>query len=383
MKFFQLSDLHIGKQLHHYSLLEEQRELLQQVVWHVRKEEPDVLLIAGDIYDTSVPSSEAIGVFDQFLSELDALEQKLTVCVIAGNHDSGRRLDYASRILKKHAIHIVGMPPVKPEEFICTVTLEDAFGEVIFYLLPFVKPAFVKKIFPEETLSYSDAVKRLLEREVIDETKRNILVSHQFYAGRQEIPSVSESEVHIAGGIDSVEINVLKPFDYAALGHIHRAQRIGEEKNWYCGTIFPYSVSEGEDEKFITMVELNEKGVPPIKKKLSLQQTRRVRKLRGTLEEVMGVEENICYDYASITLTDEVEICQPRERLEEKYKHILEIKIDNARTRKLLELGDIEVEKLTPYEAFCDFFYELNGRTMTEEEDILLKEILQEGGDIE
>lgn len=383
MIFFQLSDLHIGKQLHHFSLLEEQRELLHQVVLHVQREQPDVLLVAGDVYDTSVPSAEAVAVFDQFLSELDALEQKLTVCVIAGNHDSGRRLDYASRILKKHAIHIIGMPPMEPEESVYTVTMEDEFGEIVFYLLPFVKPVFVKKIFPEETLSYSEAVRRLLKREEMDETKRNILVSHQFYAGSQGMPAVSESEVHTAGGIDNVEINVLEPFDYAALGHIHRAQKIGEEKSWYCGTIFPYSISEGEDEKFITMVELKEKGSPPVKKRLPLQLPRKVRRIRGTLEEVMEAEEKVSHDYVSITLTDEVEAYRPRELLEEKYDHILEIKIDNARTRKLLELGDMETEELTPYEAFCDFFHELNGRNMTEEEDALLKEILQEGGDME
>ena len=223
MRFFQLSDLHIGKQLHHFSLLEEQRELLHQVVMHVQREQPDVIVIAGDVYDTSVPSADAIAVFDQFLSELDALEQKLTVCVTAGNHDSGRRLDYASQILKKHAIHIVGMPPMTAEESVYTVTMEDEFGEIVFYLLPFVKPAFVKKLFPEETLSYSETVRRLLEREVLEETKRNILVSHQFYAGSQGMPAVSESEVHTASGIDNVEIDVLKSFDYAALGHIHRA----------------------------------------------------------------------------------------------------------------------------------------------------------------
>lgn len=383
MIFFQLSDLHIGKQLHHFSLLEEQKELLHQVVLHVQREQPDVLLVAGDVYDTSVPSAEAVAVFDQFLSELDALAQDLTVCIIAGNHDSGRRLDYASQILKKHAIHIVGMPPMKPEEYIQSVTMEDEFGEVVFYLLPFVKPAFVKKLFPEETLSYTETVTRLLEREKIDKTKRNILVSHQFYAGGREVPVISESEVHAAGGIDNVEIGVLKQFDYAALGHIHRAQKIGEEKNWYCGTIFPYSVNEGENEKFVTMVELKGKGNPPEKKKLPLHLPRKVRKIRGTLEEVMSAEEEICHDYVSITLTDEVETCRPREILEEKYDHILEIRIDNARTRKLLELGEAETENLAPYEAFCEFFYELNGRNMTEEEDALLKEILQEGGDME
>lgn len=384
MRFIHLSDLHIGKQLHHYSLLEEQRELLGQIVNHVEKERADAVVIAGDVYDTAVPSAEAIMVFDEFLSALDALEQTLTICIIAGNHDSAKRLDYASQILAKHAIYIVGMPPVTAEEGIKKIYMDDEHGEVVFYLLPFVKPGYLKKIFPDETLSFSDAVKRLLEREEIDETKRNVLVSHQFYAGGRVSPVTSDSEVHNAGGIDNVDVGVLDAFDYAALGHIHRAQKVGDEKNRYSGTFFPYSVSEADERKFVTMVELGAKGEIPQITELPLELPRQVRRLRGTIEEVLALaNDTICEDYVSITLTDEVETVHPREILEEKYDHILEIRIDNARTRKLLELGDREMENLAPYEAFCNFFAELNGREMTEAEEALLKEVLQEGGDME
>ncbi len=384
MKFIHLSDLHIGKQLHHYSLLEEQRELLNQVVVYVKKEQVDAVVIAGDVYDTTVPAAEAISVFDEFVSALDELEQQLTICIIAGNHDSAKRLDYASSILAKHDIHIVGMPPVIANEGIRKVFMTDECGEVIFYLLPFVKPGYLKKLFPEEGLSFSDAVKHLLEHEKIDETKRNVLVSHQFYAGGGESPVTSDSEVHVVGGIDNVDVSVLEAFDYAALGHIHRGQRIGAEKNRYAGTIFPYSVSEADEEKYVTMVELKEKGTEPKITSLPLNLPRKVRKLRGTIAEVLALAgDEVCHDYVSITLTDEVEATHPREILEEKYDRILEIRIDNARTRKLLELGDIEMENLAPYEAFCNFFAELNGRKMTEAEDTLLKEVLQEGGDME
>lgn len=384
MRFIHLSDLHIGKQLHHYSLLEEQKELLGQIITYVKKEKPDAILIAGDIYDTTVPSAEAIAVFDDFLAELDALEQELSICIIAGNHDSAKRLDYASRILAKHAIHIVGMPPVTADAGIKKVSMTDAHGEVVFYLLPFVKPGYLKKLFPEEALSFSDAVKHLMERETMDETKRNVLVSHQFYAGGGVSPVTSDSEVHVVGGIDNVDISVLEAFDYAALGHIHRGQKIGAEKNRYPGTIFPYSVSEADEPKYVTMVELGTKGEAPEIIKLPLDLPRQVRRLRGTMEEVLSLAgDAICHDYVSITLTDEVEANHPREILEEKYDHILEIRIDNARTRKLIELGDIEMENLAPYEAFCNFFVELNGREMTEAEDALLKEVLQEGGDME
>lgn len=384
MRFIHLSDLHIGKQLHHYSLIEEQRALLHQIVEHVKKERPDAVLIAGDVYDTAVPSAEAIAVFDDFLTELDGLEQELTICVIAGNHDSARRLDYASQILAKHRIHIAGFPPMQEEEHISTVSLTDAYGEVVIYLLPFVKPGYLKKLFPEESLSFSDAVKRLLEREEINESKRNVLVSHQFYAGGGQTPVTSESETHMVGGIDNVDVGVLEAFDYAALGHIHKTQQILAPKNRYCGTMFPYSISEGETAKSVTLVELGAKGEEPKIKELPLVLPRQVRKLRGTMDEVLALAgEGMCTDYVSITLTDEVEAYHPRENLEEKYDHILEIRIDNARTRKLLELGEIETENLEPYEAFCNFFLELNGREMTEAEEKLLKEVLQEGGDLE
>ena len=384
MKFIHLSDLHIGKQLHHYSLIEEQRELLGQIVSMVKKEQPDALVIAGDVYDTTVPSAEAITVFDEFLSELDAIERKLVICIISGNHDSAKRLDYASRILAKHDIHIVGMPPSADEEGMKKVCFKDAHGEVIFYLLPFVKPAYVKRLFPDESLSFSDAVRRLIERETVDESKRNVLVSHQFYAGGGMTPVTADSEVHVVGGIDNVDVGVLVPFDYAALGHIHRAQKIGAEKNRYAGTIFPYSVSEADEDKFVTMVELGAKGTEPQITGLRLELPRKVRRLRGTMEEVLALAGGeVCRDYVSITLTDDVETNHPREILEEKYERILEIRIDNARTRKLLELGEVEMENLAPYEAFCHFFAELNGREMTEAEDALLKVVLQEGGDLE
>jgi len=384
MRFIHLSDLHIGKQLYHYSLLEEQRILLGQVVDYIKKEKPDALVIAGDIYDIAVPSAEAIAVFDEFLTELDRLEQSLTICIIAGNHDSARRLDYASHILAKHDIYIVGMPPLMVEDGMKTVGLQDEYGEVMFYLLPFVKPGYLKKLFPEENLTFSDAVGCLLARETFDFTKRNVLVSHQFFAGGGSSPEISDSEVHTVGGIDNVNVDVLEPFDYAALGHLHRAQQIGKEKNYYCGTIFPYSVSEADEEKFVTLVELREKGAAPHITKLPLELPRKVRKLRGTMDELLAqAKGTVCHDYISITLTDEVEASHPRERLEECYDHILEIKIDNTRTRKLLELGEIETENLAPYEAFCRFFFELNGREVTEAEDTLLKEVLQEGGDLE
>lgn len=379
MKFFHLSDLHIGKQLYHYNMLEEQREILKQIVKLAEQEHPQAVLIAGDIYDTPMPSAEAVSVLDAFLTELSEIDEAPAICIIAGNHDSARRIDFASSILAKHQVYIAGMPPTGQEQFLKKVTLWDRYGRVNIYLLPFVRPGYVKSLFPEENLSYDEAVKRLLAREKIEESERNIIVSHQFYTSSGSEPKTSESESHLVGGIENVDAAVLSVFDYAALGHIHRAQCIGREVQRYCGTPLQYSVSEAGDEKTVTMVELGEKGSAPVMTGLALSPVRRVRKLTGTLEEILNVatEEN-CHDFISITLTDEIEAYRPKEQLEEVYDHILEIKIDNARTRKLLELTEEEIEDLNPYEAFCAFFREMNGRELTEEEGMLLLTVMNE-----
>lgn len=379
MKFFHLSDLHIGKQLHRYHMAADQRDILDKIVELVKKEQPDAVILAGDIYDSPVPSAEAVSVFDRFLTMLDEQTPQPSVLLIAGNHDSAKRLDFASSILAKHRVHIAGMPPVREEESLRKVTLLDPYGEVDFYLLPFVKPAYVRSLFPGEELTYDLAVRRLLERENIDSARRNVLVSHQFYTAGGSEPSVSDSEVRLVGGIENVDISAIALFDYAALGHIHRAQKIGKETFRYCGTPLAYSVSEAEDEKSVTVVELLEKGRAPVIRALPLAPLRRVRKLTGTLEEILNeTPEEYRHDYVSITLTDELEAYQPKERLEEQFDHILEIRVDNARTRKILSFAE-EGESLEPYAAFCRFFAEMNGRDLTEQEKKVLGEVISAG----
>lgn len=379
MKFFHISDLHIGKQLHHYNMLEEQRDILQQIVNLVEREKPDALLIAGDIYDVPVPSAEAVSVLDGFLSSLHALKNAPVICMIAGNHDSAKRIDFASSILEKHQVHIAGMPPTQPEHSIKKVEVNDAFGKVNIYLLPFVKPGYVRNIFEEEITSYDMAVRKLIAREEINEKERNILVSHQFYTAGGKEPEISDSEVHMVGGIENIDASILDVFEYAALGHIHRKQKMGREENRYCGTPLQYSVSEAGDEKSVTMVELCEKGKTPIITELPLIPKRKVRKMVGELAHIMAeaTEENR-HDFVSITLTDEVEAYHPKELLEECYDHILEIKIDNARTRHILEFDEEELQSLEPLEAFSTFFTEMNGREMIEEEKAFMQEVVNQ-----
>ena len=377
MKFFHLSDLHIGKQLHHYNLCGEQRRILSQIVELAERERPDAVVIAGDIYDVSVPSAEAVSVFDHFLTELCAIEPQIPVLFIAGNHDSAKRIDFARDILARSRLYIAGMPPVTEEEHIKKVTLSDEFGEVDFYLLPFVKPGYVRAVFEEEITSYDMAVRKLIEREEIDRSKRNVIVSHQFYTASGKEPEITDSETHLVGGIENVDIAALDMFEYAALGHIHRAQKVGRETARYSGTPLPYSVSESDDDKCITVVELKEKGSEPQITKLPLEPVHHVRKLVGTLEEVLQKTE-WSEDYVSITLTDEIEAFRPKERLEEVFSRILEIRIDNSRTRKLLDIQTEEVEAENPFEAFEHFFSEMNGRAMSEEERALMTDVFEQ-----
>lgn len=378
MKFFHISDLHIGKQLHHYSMIAEQRDILQQIIGLAEKEKPDAVLIAGDIYDTSVPSAEAVSVFDEFLTGLNELSHQLVICAIAGNHDSAKRVEFAGDILAKNRVHIAGMPPIGEEEFMKKVSLRDAFGKVNIYLLPFVKPGYVRHMFEEEITSYDMAVKKLLERENIDLEERNIIVTHQFYTAGEWEPERSDSEVRLVGGIENVDASVLAPFEYAALGHIHRKQKMGREENRYCGSPLQYSVSEAKDEKTVTMVTLEEKECKPLITELPLHPLRKVQKLVGNIDDIIkkAEEEGLCQDFVSITLTDEVETGNPKEQLDQYFDHILEIRIDNSRTRNILSFSESNVQNLEPFEAFELFFLEMNGRPMTEEEYKVMETII-------
>lgn len=381
MKFFHLSDLHIGKQLHHYNLKEDQQVILKQVVEYARKIHPDAIVIAGDIYDKSVPSAEAVTVFDQFLTELSELTPAIPVLIISGNHDSSERLEYAANILKKQHIYVAGSVPETPEEHVQKITMKDAYGEVDFYLLPFMKPGYVRKVFEEDVPeTYSDAVKRILEREQIDyKTRRNVLVSHQFYTGKGEVrPETCDSEVFSVGGIDNVDIDAVKNFDYVALGHLHGAQTVGKRTIRYPGTLLKYSVSECNQEKTLTMVTLGKKEEEVQIECLSLHPIRNVRKKKGRLEELLqDVKEEEKDDYISITLTDEVDPYKPKEQLERVFSRILEIRVDNQRTRSKLSEMDEELVMKDPFSAFSDFYKEMQGKAMDEEEEKIMTEIFE------
>ena len=387
MKFFHLSDLHIGKQLHRYNLKEDQQVILKEVITYAKELRPDAIVIAGDIYDKSVPSAEAVNVFDEFLTDLSEITPEIPILIISGNHDSPDRLKYASEILKRHHIYLAGNVPERPEEHIEKVTLHDAYGEVNFYLLPFMKPAYVKNIFVDGTPeTYSDAVKEIIKREKIDyKDKRNVLVSHQFYVGEKaESPETCDSEVFSVGGIDNVDIGSVKEFDYVALGHLHGAQCIGKPEIRYCGTLLKYSVSESTQNKSLTVVTLKAKGEKPEIENYPLHPLRDVRKKKGTLEEIIKeAQETEKDDYISITLTDEIDPYKPKEQLERIFSHILEIRVDNQRTRTKLKEMDEELVMKDPFTSFAEFYKEMQGREMNGEEETIMKEIFDKAKGVE
>lgn len=387
MKFFHLSDLHIGKQLHRYNLKEDQQVILKEVITYAKELRPDAIVIAGDIYDKSVPSAEAVNVFDEFLTDLSEITPEIPILIISGNHDSPDRLKYASEILKRHHIYLASNVPERPEEHIEKVTLHDAYGEVDFYLLPFMKPAYVKNIFVDGTPeTYSDAVKEIIKREKIDyKDKRNVLVSHQFYVGEKaESPETCDSEVFSVGGIDNVDIGSVKEFDYVALGHLHGAQCIGKPEIRYCGTLLKYSVSESTQNKSLTVVTLKAKGEKPEIENYPLHPLRDVRKKKGTLDEIIKeAQETEKDDYISITLTDEIDPYKPKEQLERIFSHILEIRVDNQRTRTKLKEMDEELVMKDPFTSFAEFYKEMQGREMNGEEETIMKEIFDKAKGVE
>lgn len=377
MRFFHLSDLHIGKQLHHYSLKEDQEHILGEIIEYAGKLHPDAVVIAGDIYDKPVPSAEAVTLFDDFLTRLAKIRPQIPVMIISGNHDSADRLRYAAGILKEEKIYLAGSVSQKEEEHIEKVALKDEWGEVNFFLLPFLKPAYVRRLFeenPPET--YSDAVNRLIKRENINfKDERNVLISHQFYMGSY-LPETCDSETISIGGLDQIDITGVEPFDYVALGHLHGKQKVKDEHIRYCGTPLKYSVSEASHTKALTVVTLGEKGKSVKIEEYPLHPLRDVRKITGKLKEILK-EERSPEDYVSITLTDETDPYHPKEQLETVFSKILEVRIDNTRTRtKWMEAEELVLK--TPEENFADFFEKMQGRTMDPEEETLILQILEE-----
>ena len=371
MKLIHLSDLHLGKRLNEFSLGEDQEYILNQILQIVEAEQPDAVVIAGDVYDKAIPSVEAVSLFDEFLVRLAALHTH--IFVISGNHDSPERIAFGSRLLEETGIHLSPVYGGSVE----SVTLEDAFGPVDFYLLPFVKPIHVRRFFPEDpTDTYTQALSTAVGHMNLDEHRRNVLVTHQFVTGA----SRSDSEEISVGGADNVDSAVFDAFDYVALGHIHSPQHCGSEKIRYCGTPLKYSFSEAKDTKSVTVAELKEKGNLVIRT-VPLKPLRELVELRGTFEELTDRHfyENTTWtrDYVRLTLTDEEDIPDAVGKLRLIYRNLMKLDYDNARTRSNAEITGAQAQDTrSPLELFASFYELQNNRPMTAEQLVFLEELI-------
>lgn len=375
MKFFHLSDLHIGLKLMNRDLREEQIDILRQITELAKAEKPDAVVIAGDIYDKAVPAAEAVEIFDGFMTELKKAVPDAEIMLISGNHDSGLRLNCFREILDEQKVHMIGLPPRTENEYIEKVTLTDEFGTLNFYLLPFVKPSMVKQIVGVDesgnNLSYDAALHRLIEREKVNTAERNVLVSHQFYlpvGGDAEKVDRMDSEIRTVGNIDAVSADVLELFDYAALGHIHKPMKVGSEVYRYCGTPLACSVSEAGQQKDIIMVEMGSKN--SVKTTiLPLKPLREVRIIKGSLEDVLA---QACEDFVTVILTDKVDldIMDMQDRIRMAFPYLLEIRREVLRKADYSDQMMAEKEQ-DPFKLCCSFLKDLDDEEKTVLQDVI------------
>jgi len=378
VKIFHMSDLHIGLKLINRDMRTDQEYIFERVIEYAVNEKPDVILIAGDIYDKAVPAAEAVEVFDSFVTKLSEAVKNVTIMMISGNHDSAPRVDCYRHVLEKQNIYMVGVPPMKEDERIEKVTLEDEYGKVNFYLLPFVKPSVVRAVVrneDEEALSYDETIRRLIAREDINTDERNIIVSHQFYLPTGKTPEDVErmdSEIRSAGNIDSVGADVLDVFDYSALGHIHKPMKAGADNKVYPGTPLACSVSEAGQEKGIVKLCLGKKedGKTAIDiSKLPLVPLRQIKVIEGTLEEVL---KKSCDDYVTVILTDKVDrdVFDMKDKLYNAFPYLLEIR--RSGIKKADYSINIDTEKeLDIYELCLEFIPDVD-----EEDEAILRDVI-------
>ena len=361
MKLIHTSDLHIGRRLGEYSLIDDQRAMLEGLLDIIREETPDALLIAGDIYDKTVPSAEAVGLLDDFLTEAASLT---AVLLISGNHDSPERIAFGGRLMAESGLHVCGVYDGQTHR----ITFRDDWGEVHVYLLPFIRPADVRRFFPDaDTDSYDAAYAAAIDALDIDAGVRNVIVSHQFVMGGER----SESETVSVGGTDAVQMGHLSAFTYAALGHLHRAQTLHTPQGGtvrYSGSPTAYAVSEAEDEKSVSVVTLCERGSCTVALR-PLVPYRRIVRLRGTYDMLMAREfyrdTDYQKSYVQITLTDEEDIPDALYRLRTVYPYLLRLEYDNTRTRAEQNFDALsDAGSMNPGELFSAFYRAQNGEEM-------------------
>lgn len=374
MKLFHLSDLHIGKRVNEFSMIEDQKYILKRILDLAEEEKPDGIILAGDIYDKQIPSAEAVQVFDEFITRLAG--RAIPVFIISGNHDSAERLAFGGRLLNSRGIYLSTVY----DGSVTKIPLKDQYGTVWIHLLPFIRPSTVRHVFENEADLVTDvqtAAETVIRHMEIDLKDRNILVAHQFVTGA----SRCESEDVQVGGLDNIDAAVFTPFDYTALGHIHSPQNVGTDRVRYCGTPLKYSFSEVDQEKSITVVELEKKGTVRTSL-LPLKPLRDMRKLRGTYLELTDrsfYRDMNREDYIQVTLTDEDDVPDGLQKLRVIYPNIMQLLYDNQRTKTTQEVDAAQaVEKKTEIELFYEFYELQNNQPMTKQQKNFAEQLIRE-----
>lgn len=362
MKFVHLSDLHLGKRVNGYSMIEDQKYILLKILNVIDEQKAEAVVIAGDVYDKPIPPTEAVLLFDDFLFRL--VERNLQILVISGNHDSPERIAFGSRFMDKSGVHMSQVYNGKND----LVELKDKYGKVNFYMLPFVKPSNVRRFFEDEEINtYTDAVRVAVSHMNVNKKARNVIITHQFVTGAQR----SESETIAVGGTDNVDSYVFDDFDYVALGHIHGPQNVGKNTVRYCGTPLKYSFSEISHKKSVTVVEMKEKGNVKVST-VELTPKLDMREIKGTYEELTfkkNYENTNTEDYLHIILTDEEDVADAVAKLRCVYPNLMKLDYDNTRTRNSFALTQAEeTEKKTDTELLSEFFEKQNGKPLSDEQ---------------
>ncbi len=371
MRFLHLSDLHLGKRIHNFSMIEDQKYILEQILQILDEEKVTGVIVAGDIYDKPVPSAEAVALFDDFLAEL--AKRGVSVFVISGNHDSPERIAFGERLMRRSHVY---MSPVYTGNIV-PVTMEDEFGKLNVYLLPFIKPVHVRHFFEDEKIEdYTDALRCAIEHMDVKKDERNVLVCHQFVTGATR----SESEEISVGGLDNVDASVFEHFDYVALGHIHGPQNIGGERVRYCGTPLKYSFSEADHKKSVTIVEVGEKGALKLETRF-LVPMRDMVKIKGFFEEVTDrvfYEQTDREDYLQITLLDEQDIPNAFGKLTAIYPNLMQLRYENKRTMGNKEMIDVENGwDMSPEILFSEFYETMNNQPLTNEQAAYMTDMIE------
>lgn len=379
MKILHLADLHLGKILQEQSLIEDQEYMLKEIINIIKVEKVQVLLISGDVYDRSVPPTEAVNLLDDFLKTL-IKELKIKVFIISGNHDSKDRLGFGNKIFEDEGLYIES----KYNGRLKKVRLEDEYGPLNIYMLPFIKPVEVKKFFEDDLENnYNLAINKIIEKEEIDKSERNIIMVHQFVTAGNVKPERTESEVLSLGGIENVDVSNFKSFDYVAIGHVHRPQKIGRDTARYAGTILKYSFSEINHNKSIPIIDIKEKGNITINL-LPLKPLRDMREIKGPIEELIKEEnykEGNLEDYIKAIITNEEPVYDAIGKIKKIYPNTLKLEIQNSKTINKNEEQNINLEELkkkSELELFSDFYKLQNNLELNEEQKEIVKNIISE-----